>query len=148
MTNDIPPESMDEIIKLIGAGQKLEAVKRYKNLRRTSLLEAKNFIEELTDRLEQESPGILAAPSELEEISELIYAGQKLEAVKRYRDQRSVSLVDAKQFIEQLTDELKQKYPDRFSTRSTTGCAGLIALMAITLVAATVGLMIICELRP
>lgn len=148
MTNDIPPESMDEIIKLIGAGQKLEAVKRYKNLRRTSLLEAKNFIEELTDRLEQESPENLAVPPELEGISELIYAGQKLEAVKRYRDQRSVSLVDAKQFIEQLTDELKQKYPDRFSTRSTTGCAGLIALMAITLVAATAWLMIICELRP
>jgi len=148
VTNDIPSESMDEIIKLIRDDQKLEAVKRYKELRRTSLLEAKNFIEELTDRLEQESPGILAAPSELEEISELIYAGQKLEAVKRYRDQRSTSLVDAKQFVEQLTDELKQKYPDRFSARSTTGCAGLIALIAIALVAATAGLMLSFELKP
>lgn len=147
MNNDIPPESMVEIIELIRDDQKLEAVKRYKDLRRTSLLEAKNFIEELTERLEQESPEILAAPSELEEIAELIYAGQKLEAVKRYRDQRSVSLVDAKQFIEQLTDDLKQKYPDRFSTRSTTGCAGLIALVTITLVATTAGLMMILNLK-
>ncbi|MCA9156911.1 MAG: hypothetical protein KDA72_01210 [Planctomycetales bacterium] len=146
MTNDIPPESMDEIIKLIGDGQKLDAVKRYKDLRRTSLLEAKNFIEELTVRLEQESPEILTAPPELEGITELIYAGQKLEAVKRYRDQRSISLVDAKQFVEQLTDELKQKYPDRFSARSTTGCAGLIALIAIALVATTAGLMVIFDL--
>ncbi len=147
MTNDIPPESMIEIIKLIRDDQKLEAVKRYKDLRHTSLLEAKNFIEELTVRLEQESPEILAAPPELEEIIELIYAGQKLEAVKRYRDQRSTSLIDAKQFIEQLTDELKQKYPDRFSTRTTTGCAGLIAMIAITLVATAAGLMIVINLK-
>lgn len=141
VTNDIPPESMNEIIDLIHDNQKLEAVKRYRSLRGTSLLEAKTFIEELTERLKDEST--LAAMPELDQIAELIYAGQKLEAVKRYRELRSIKLMDAKRFIEQWTEDLRQKHPERFYIRSTTGCAGVFALVVIALAATAAELMMV-----
>lgn len=147
MTDAIPPDAMNEIIELIRDNQKLEAVKRYKDLRGTSLLAAKNFIEELTERLRQESPETFVATPDLEEIRKLIYAGQKLEAIKRYREARATSLYDAKQFIEQLTDDLKQKSPEKFSIRSTTGCAGVLALVSITLATAVTGLIIVLNLK-
>ena len=56
MTGPISPESMTEIIELIYGGHKIAAVKSYMELRKVSLLDAKQFIEELTEKLKQETP--------------------------------------------------------------------------------------------
>lgn len=65
----------------------------------------------------------------MNEIMDHLYAGQKIQAVKEYRDSRGVDLKTAKEFVEKLELELREKTPDRFSAKS--GCAGiLIAAMA------------------
>ncbi len=69
-------------------------------------------------------------PGVMEEVLELIYSGQKIEAVKRYREMRGVSLVESKQFIEQLTAKLKEESPDKFVERpGGFGCIGFVLLL-------------------
>ncbi|WP_146599043.1 hypothetical protein [Novipirellula aureliae] len=72
-------------------------------------------------------------PELMDEISESIYQGRKLEAVKRYKELRGTSLLDAKNFIEALTEELKAASPERFSTQSTVGCASVLVLVLASL---------------
>ncbi len=86
-------------------------------------------------------------PEAMNEILELINDNQKIEAVKRYKQLRGTSLLEAKQFIEQLTEELRKKHPEKFSSRSRTGCAGVIALVAITLAATIALLMMVLNLN-
>ena len=69
-------------------------------------------------------------PAVMEEIMEAIYKGRKLNAVKIYKESSGKSLLEAKTFIEGLTAELKSTSPEKFDTKSATGCAGLILLLA------------------
>lgn len=65
---------------------------------------------------------------EMDEITELIFGGQKIAACKRYMEIRSqesddmTSLLDAKKFVEGLTDELRESHPERF-TNAKSGCS-------------------------
>jgi len=68
-------------------------------------------------------------PELMDEISESIYQGRKLEAVKRYKELRGTSLLDAKNFVEALTEELKAASPERFATQSTVGCASVVVFV-------------------
>ncbi|MEC8555062.1 MAG: hypothetical protein VXZ82_08660 [Planctomycetota bacterium] len=69
---------------------------------------------------------------ETNQILDAIYSGQKILAVKIYKEARNIGLAEAKQFIEQLTDELRQKHPERFS-QSKSGCLGLLILFSASL---------------
>lgn len=69
---------------------------------------------------------------EMNQVLDAIYAGQKILAVKIYKEARNTGLAEAKQFIEQLTDELKQQHPERFS-QSKSGCLGLLILFSASL---------------
>lgn len=80
-------------------------------------------------------------PAVMDEILGLIYDGQKIQAVKRYRDVSKTSLLEAKQFIEKLTDELKEREPEKFTNLPKTGCAGALLLVAILLSSAIAGLL-------
>ncbi len=72
-------------------------------------------------------------PGAIDEILELIYRNQKIMACKRYMEMRGTSLLDAKQFIEQLTDKLREESPEKFAATSKSGCAGVFVLMALSL---------------
>ncbi len=78
------------------------------------------------------------SPQSMNEIMELVYSGQKVAACKRYielRDQElddMTSILEAKKFIEQLTDELKERYPERF-TNATSGCTAAVLVCATVL---------------
>lgn len=54
--DEIPPTELQVILDHIYAGHKIEAIKHYKDLRRVSLLDAKQFIEKLTVDLQEQSP--------------------------------------------------------------------------------------------
>ena len=75
------------------------------------------------------------SPEAMNEIVELIYSGQKIAACKRYMELHGQelddmpSLLQAKEFIEQLTDELRAATPDRFSKSNSGGCSAVLLLM-------------------
>ncbi len=84
------------------------------------------------------------APESMDEIIELVVSGQKVAACKRYIELREeerndrTSLLDAKEFIEELTDELRERYPERFANTSP-GCLPAI-IFGITLAGVGLGL--------
>lgn len=70
--------------------------------------------------------------SEMDKILEAIYRHRKLEAVKLYRQWKSCSLLEAKEFVEQLTERLKVESPDKFSANSKpVGCFGVLLMLIV-----------------
>lgn len=69
----------------------------------------------------------------IDEITELIFSGRKVQAIKRYRELRGTSLREAKKFIESLTAQLQETSPERFSSPSGQGCSpAILAVLAAT----------------
>lgn len=85
-------------------------------------------------------------PGAMDEILELIYSNQKIAACKRYMEMRGTSLLDAKQFIEQLTDKLREESPEKFAATSKSGCAGVLVLMALSLSCALGGVIFLVKI--
>lgn len=48
-------------------------------------------------------------------VTDAIFAGQKIGAIKLYREATNASLVEAKEFVEKLEAELRLQYPDKFT---------------------------------
>jgi len=48
-------------------------------------------------------------------VTDAIFAGQKIGAIKLHREATNTSLVEAKEFVEKLEAELRLQYPDRFT---------------------------------
>lgn len=69
--------------------------------------------------------------AQMDEIIDLIYGNQKIAACKRYMELHEQdlgdmpSLLEAKKFIEKLTDELRMQHPERF-TNTKTGCFAVL----------------------
>ncbi|MCO6043503.1 ribosomal protein L7/L12 [Aeoliella sp. ICT_H6.2] len=71
-----------------------------------------------------------------DQINEAIFRGQKIEAIKIYRESTGEGLKESKEFIETLTDSLREEYPDRVPAQAT-GC-GAAALLLCGAVGASV----------
>jgi len=67
-----------------------------------------------------------------------IYEGKKIEAIKLYREVTSLSLKDAKDFIDKMEAEMREKEPQRFThTPGSSGCSvALVLLVMVAIVAA------------
>lgn len=72
-------------------------------------------------------------PEQMNEILDCIYSGKKIEAIKRYRELRGTGLKEAKQFVEQLSTELRETSPEKFKTPPTVGCASILIFMLVAL---------------
>lgn len=57
------PQDREQIIQAIQNGSKIEAIKIYRECTDSSLLEAKNFIEGLTEELREQNPGSIPEKS-------------------------------------------------------------------------------------
>ncbi len=72
-------------------------------------------------------------PAELDErlrneIMDHIFAGRKIEAIKRYREATGSDLKEAKEYLDDLTDQLRQTHPERFGKADgRSGCGGQAA---------------------
>lgn len=101
-----------QVVELIERGQKIEAIKVYREATGQGLAEAKVFIEHLEESLrtgelppgdpfENLSDGIVY------EIRKMVREGNKLAAIKRYRELKSVSLHEASQAVAEIAGESK-----------------------------------------
>ena len=98
---------LEEVAALTRQGNKIEAIKRYRELTGTGLLEAKQYVEKLAAgsapepvQLQNLSPA--GQEQALEEIRALMRANQKIQAIKRYREVYHVGLAEAKDAVERL----------------------------------------------
>ena len=101
--------SLDQILQLAKDGNLLEAIKHYGEIYNVDLAEAKQAVEALQAGRLAETPDASAgspAPEEmtrmLEEVKHLLNSGNKLEAIKRYRETNDIGLARAKYAVEQI----------------------------------------------
>ncbi len=76
-------------------------------------------------------------PPEVEkQLADLVFAGQTIEAIKRYREHSGEGLREAKDFVDALATDLRTREPEKFAPRSTSkGCFGMLALFGLGLLA-------------
>lgn len=85
------------------AGQKIEAIKRYREQTGASLAQAKDAVEAIERGLAPSEPEPRSPSTvELGEVRALLNAGNKLEAIKRYRALTGVGLKEAKDAVEAM----------------------------------------------
>lgn len=73
----------------------------------------------------------------LQEVHAAILAGQKIEAIKLWRELTGAGLAEAKETIERLTAEARAKTPEKFTAPAPAslpkGCAIIMVLIAIAI---------------
>ncbi len=69
---------------------------------------------------------------QVREITDCLLTGRKIEAIKIYREATGEGLKEAKEFIESLTNTLREKHPDKFPA-AKAGCTSVIVLGLTTL---------------
>ena len=67
---------------------------------------------------------------QLERIKESLYGGNKIEAIRRYRDATGAGLADSKAAVETLEAGLRATEPHRFKPAPRGGCLSVIILVA------------------
>jgi ribosomal protein L7/L12/outer membrane protein assembly factor BamB len=103
-----------EIASLVQAGNKIEAVKLYRQITGAGLREAKDAIDLIaagkmrevanyTISLGQFSPPASNLAAKMQEIQRLIRSGNKIEAIKVYREATGAGLKESKDVIDRLT---------------------------------------------
>lgn len=134
--DELPEDVLADISNEIQAGRKLAAVKLYKDATGLSLLESKTAVEGLAEQMQKnpskttEGKSFAQTPDLHDKILDSIFRGEKLQAVKLYRDNAGVSLREAKEFIEDLTDKLQEEAADQFES-GNRGCLGLISVACV-----------------
>jgi ribosomal protein L7/L12 len=106
--------NMEEVWRLIMAGQKINAIKAYRQITGTGLKEAKAAVDHMTadtkGALPQEQPA--QRDSDLvdpEKLQRLIREGHKIEAIKYFRQQRGVGLKEAKDAVDWLEANMRSQ---------------------------------------
>jgi large subunit ribosomal protein L7/L12 len=103
-----PDLALAEIRRLAESGDKIEAIRRYREAYGVGLKEAKQAVEALqAGRLAEraEDPSALESADldkVLSEIRTLLESGNKIEAIRKYREAYDVSLTRAKYAVEQI----------------------------------------------
>src|SRR5512136_459925 len=102
-----PASALDEIRELAKAGNIIDAIRKYREIYKVDLRQAKEAVEALqAGRLVMPSaPGMHSSEEltrALQEVQRLLAAGNQIEAIKIYRQNYDVSLARAKYAIEQI----------------------------------------------
>jgi ribosomal protein L7/L12 len=137
MTNPFPTSDVDEIQRRVLAGDKIGAIKLYRERTGVGLAEAKSAIEQLQTQLR----GLTAAeltwpPKALERrpiqtaaIAETLFRGEKIAAIKLYREQTQAGLAEAKRAVEEIEKNLRASAPGLFAKPAFSRMRYLVALM-------------------
>lgn len=65
-------------------------------------------------------------------LSEMIFQGRKIEAIKVYREMTGSGLKESKEAVEELEATLRQQAPEKFSAGAAgKGCGGAAAVLGL-----------------
>lgn len=134
--NRMTPDQHQAILAALKTGNKIEAIKLCREATGMGLAEAKDFVE----RLETSPEAPLAPAPEagaLSPVADLLFAGQKIQAIKLYREQvqPGAGLAEAKAAVEQLEAGLRAQHPERFTASAQkSGCAAVLAVFAVLVI--------------
>lgn len=96
-----PGAGLDVVADLLRAGQKIEAIKRYRELTGVGLKDAKDAVEAM-ERGDAVPVTTAPAPVSAANVQALLREGKKLEAIKLYREQSGLGLKEAKDAVEAM----------------------------------------------
>ena len=128
----------EELRELLAAGNKMQAIKRYREETGSGLAEAKEAVETLASGGEVADESWSAKvpvddPELIDEVKELIGQGNPLLAIKLVRERTGSGLKESKEIVDQIGVESGLASP------SGSGCLGAVLLaVAIPLAAWTV----------
>jgi len=131
---------LDDIKAQIAAGNKITAIKLYRDATGAGSAEAKEAVELIAAG---KPPPTAAAPTPsadaMQEVSALVTAGRKIEAIKVYRHAAGVDLKDAKDAVDALEARIN---PAAVMTRDVAmGRMRRLAIFAVLIAAGVAALM-------
>jgi len=104
-----PRASLDEVRRLAQNGNLVDAIRRYRELYGVGLKEAKDAVDALAAGKVIEVHRVFSGPLNdeetsrvLDEVKELLRSGNKIAAIKHYREVNDVSLTQAKDVVDQV----------------------------------------------
>jgi ribosomal protein L7/L12 len=138
MPDQIPDPIAQEIRDDLDSGNKIAAIKRYRELTGLGLAEAKAAIEAFergaTLAMAGAAPGTATPVADVaaldDQILASLVAGNKIAAIKTYRQQTGLGLYEAKQFIDALEAQLRTDSPKRYTAPPAKGCGAAALLIA------------------
>jgi ribosomal protein L7/L12 len=123
-----PGVDVDHIRQLVQDGKKIDAIKFVREQTGLGLKEAKDAVEAIERGESPDLKPVAAAATthgvsgvDLGAIDELLRQGQKIEAIKLYREQTGVGLKEAKDAVEAI-EATGATYPPSRQKTSTLGC--------------------------
>ncbi len=126
------PRELDQdlegaIAELLRTGRKIEAIKRFREQTGAELKEAKDAVEALEQGLPLAVPGRPGEEFE-RELIELLQAGEKIEAIKLFRERTGTRLKEAKDAVERLAAA------HGLAASRGTGCLSILLLAAMLII--------------
>jgi len=112
----------DAVRSLLTQGQKIAAIKLYREQTGVGLAEAKNAVEGI-ERGDGLPNNKAAATDPEQQFLQLMMAGKKIAAIKLYREQRNVGLKEAKDAVEALAAQNGIVPPPR------SGCFAVLVVL-------------------
>ena len=109
------------------AGQKIEAIKLFRERMGAGLKESKDAVEAIQ---RGEAPPASSSGDRAfeDEVATLLEQGQKIEAIKRYRERTGVGLKEAKDAVERMAERRG------LAPSQGVGCFGVVLLALMSLV--------------
>jgi len=130
------PAQREAILAEVRGGNKVAAIKLCREASGMGLAEAKDWVEKL-----ETSPGALLPSAgelagTLAPVAELLFKGEKIAAIKLYREQvkPGAGLKESKEAVEQLEAGLRAQHPEKFTAKAKSGCAAVLAVLAVLVV--------------
>ena len=131
---------MEDVEAQLRAGNKIAAIKAYMDHVGVGLREAKDAVEDLQrgmlpqggDETNPLPEGQSMPEDRAAEITESLFAGEKIQAIKVYREAMGGGLKDAKQAVDALESELRRECPEKFQFAAKQGCLGVLLCLCFT----------------
>lgn len=131
------------------AGNKIDAIKLYREYTGAGLADAKEAVEQIEEGMSLEalqsrfspaSSTSTAIPTTLQPervnwIKEALFKGNKIEAIKLYRDGTNLGLKESKEAVEKIEEALRLQSPEKFTAKAGKGCLVVMVVVLLGLLA-------------